>query len=123
MKNEFEKVHSTSKRARYKCSLLKDKSIDENILKTYLEKISGVVSVRVNKNAYSVIFYYEDETICSEIEEKLSNLSVDELLKNCNEIASVCISCVSDEEPSIKRTAIASSAIVAEQLYQMIQLN
>ena len=116
MKNEFEKVHSTPKRARYKYSLLSQSSIDENILKKYLENINGVNSVRVNKKAYSVIFNFEDESVCEKIENKLSTLSVEELLTSCDETASVCISCISDEEPSIKRTAIATSAIAAEQL-------
>lgn len=115
MINEFEKVHSTPTRARYKYSLLADKSIDENILKSNLEKISGVESVRVNKKAYSLIFNFNNDSVCQEIEKKLQSLTSEELLKNCDETASVCVSCVSDEEPSIRRTAIASTALVAER--------
>ncbi len=116
MINQFQKVHSTSTRARYKFSLLRDKSLDENILKANLEKLSGVTSVRINKKAYSLIFNFEESSVCETIEEKLSSLTVDELLNSSNENSSVCISCVSDEEPSFKRTALASSALVAERL-------
>lgn len=114
MSNQFIKVHSTPKRARYKFSLLKDKFIDEKILKANLEKISGVISVRVNKKAYSIVFTYEDSSVCEQIEERLLNLTVDDLLSNCED-AAVCVSCVSDNEPSFTRTAIASSALVAER--------
>ena len=49
MNNEFKKVHSTKNRARYKFSLLKEKYLDENILKNNLEKVQGVIAVRINK--------------------------------------------------------------------------
>ncbi|WP_072681287.1 heavy metal translocating P-type ATPase [Arcobacter sp. LA11] len=112
--NQFKKVHSTSNRARYKYSLLKDKYLDANILKSNLEKIEGIISVRVNKKAHSIIFDFEQSSVCEQIEEKLSNLSIDDLLDSCKD-AAVCISCVNDEEPSIEGMARASSALVAER--------
>ena len=115
MINQFQKVHSTSSRARYKFSLLKDKSIDENILKSNLKEISGVTDLRINKKAYSVVFNFEDDSVCKEIEEKLSSLTLEDLLVSCDETASVCVSCVSNEEPSFKRTALTSSALVSER--------
>ncbi len=118
MSDKFVKVHSTPKRARYKLDLLKDSFVDENLLRLYLEKIKGVSSVRVNQKAYSVIFNFEDSLVCEEIEKELSSLSVENLLKKSSEDEFSCISCVSDEEPSFKRTALTSSALVAERLVQ-----
>ena len=115
MINQFQKIHGTSTRARYKFSLLKDKSIDENILKSNLEKIPGITKVRVNKKAYSVIFNFEDVCVCDEIEQTLSSLSIEELLSSCDETSSVCVSCVSSEEPSFTRTALATSALISER--------
>jgi len=116
MKNELKKVHTTSKRARYRYSLLSDRTLDENILKSNLEKISGVESVRINKKAYSIIFNFEDESVCEKIEEKLSSLTIDDLSNSSDEIASICVSCISDEEPSFRRTALATAALGTEQL-------
>lgn len=115
MINQFQKVHATSNRVRYKYSLLKDKYLDENILKKELEKLSGVISVRVNKKAHSVIFNFEDSFIYKEVEDKLSSLTIDKLLSTCDETASVCVSCVNNEEPSFKKTALASFALVSER--------
>ncbi len=115
MSNGFIKVHSTSKRARYKLFLLKDEFIDENILKAYFEKISGINSIRINKKAYSIIFNFDNSSICSKIEEELSTLTVDKILTKCKDMA-VCLFCVSNEKPSFTRVALAASAIVAERL-------
>lgn len=116
MINQFKKVHSTAHRVRYKYSLLNDKYLDADILKSNLEMIEGVTSVRVNKKASSIIFTYEDEQICQSIEERLLTLTTDELLSNCKD-AAVCVSCSSSaQEPSINRVAIASSALISERL-------
>jgi len=114
MNNQFKKVHSTSNRARYKYSLLRDKYLDENILKTNLEKIEGIISVRVNKKAHSIIFDFEENSVCKEIEKKLATLNAEDLLNSCKDVSV----CVSDEEPSIKGMARASSALVAERFIQ-----
>jgi heavy metal translocating P-type ATPase len=113
MKNKFIKVHQTSSRLRYKYFLLKDKYIDENILKNYLERIEDVQSVRINKKAFSIVFEI-NEDITSKLEDILNNLTIDELLNNCEDEA-VCVSCVSSEEPSMKGMIRASSALVAER--------
>lgn len=115
--NKFKKVHSTSTRARYKFSLLKDIYLDENILKSDLEKIEGVTSVRVNKKAHSIIFDFEEASVCTDIESNLATLSIDDLLSSCKD-AAVCVSCVSDEEPSKAGMVRASSALVAERFIQ-----
>ena len=112
MKNKFIKVHQTSSRVRYKYFLLKDEYIDENILKNYLKKIEDVLSVRINKKAFSIIFEINKD-ITSKLEEILNSLTSEELLANCEEEA-VCVSCVSSEEPSIKGMIRASSALVVE---------
>ena len=80
MKNKFIKVHQTASRLRYKYFLLKEKFIDENILKNYLEKVEDVKSVRINKKAFSIVFEIQSN-ISSKIEEILSSLTIEELLK------------------------------------------
>lgn len=115
MKNKFVKVHQTAFRVRYKLFLLKEKYIDEDILKNYFRKIKEIESVRINKKAYSIIFELKSD-ITSKIEEILNNLTIEELLKSCEEeVAAVCVSCVSSEEPSIKGIIRASSALVTER--------
>ncbi|XPV69525.1 MAG: heavy metal translocating P-type ATPase [Halarcobacter sp.] len=114
MSNSYKQVHKTKNRVRYKYSLLKDKSIDTNILKIYFEQIDGVQSVRINKKAYSIVFILEDFSTIDLIEEKLSNATRDDYLSNCKE-AAVCVSCVNDEEPSIMGVVRASSALVSER--------
>ena len=113
MKNNFIKVHETASRIRYKYFLLKEKFIDENILQTYLEKVEGVLSVRINKKAFSIIFEVE-ENITDKLENILRTLTLDELLENCDSQA-VCVSCVSSEEPSLSGTIRASSALISEK--------
>jgi heavy metal translocating P-type ATPase len=113
MENKFIKVHQTSSRIRYKYFLLKDKYIDENILKNHLKKIEYVENVRINKKAYSIIFEIKKD-ITPKLEEILNTLTYEELLSNCENEA-VCVSCVSSEEPSIKGMIRASSALVAER--------
>ena len=115
MKNKFVKVHQTAFRVRYKLFLLKEKYIDEEILKNYFRKIKEIESVRINKKAYCIIFELKSD-ITSKIEEILNNLTIEELLKSCEEeVAAVCVSCVSSEEPSIKGIIRASSALVTER--------
>jgi heavy metal translocating P-type ATPase len=113
MENKFIKVHQTSSRLRYKYFLLKDKYIDENILKNYLERIKDVQSVRINKKAFSIVFEISED-ITSKLEDILNNLTIDELLNNCEDEA-VCVSCISSGEPSINGIIRASSALVAER--------
>ncbi len=113
MKN-FKKVHSTRNRARYKLNLLKDKYVDINILKSTLEKIDGILSVRINKEACSVIFDFDDDFECTNIEDKLSTLKSEEFLNTSNNSSS-CVSCISDDAPSIKGMLRASSALVSER--------
>jgi heavy metal translocating P-type ATPase len=113
MKNNFIKVHQTSTRVRYKYFLLKEKDIDENILNNHLKKIPHVNNVRINKKAFSVIFDI-DEDITSTLEDILNNLTIDELLSNCENEA-VCVTCIASEEPSIKGMIRASSALVSER--------
>lgn len=118
MKNRFIKVHQTQSRLRYKYFLLKDKFIDENILRNYLEKIEDVKSVRINKKAFSIVFEIQSD-ISHKIEEVLFNLTTEELLKSCeDEIAAVCISCVGNEEPSLSGIIRASSGLIAERFIQ-----
>ncbi|MFA9240443.1 MAG: heavy metal translocating P-type ATPase [Candidatus Paceibacteria bacterium] len=113
MKNKFIKVHQTSSRVRYKYFLLKDEYMDENILKNYLKKIEDVLSVRINRKAFSIIFEINKD-ITPKLEEILNSLTSEELLANCEEEA-VCVSCISSEKPSIKGMIRASSALVAER--------
>ncbi|QKF66159.1 heavy metal translocating P-type ATPase [Arcobacter venerupis] len=115
MKNKFIKVHQTAFRVRYKLFLLKEKYIDEEILKNYFKKINDIKSVRINKEAFSIIFELKND-ITTKIEEILNTLTVEELLKSCQEeVAAVCVSCVSSEEPSLKGIIRAGSALVAER--------
>jgi hypothetical protein len=82
MKKNFEKVHQTPSRVRYKFSLLKEKFIDEDILKNYFLKIDGVRSVRINRKAYSIIFEF-DKNIMNLYIKEVSNhqdLETEELM-------------------------------------------
>lgn len=115
MNNKFIKVHQTNLRVRYKYFLLKYEFIDENILKNYFEKIKDIKNVRINKKAFSIIFELHKD-ISIEIEEILNKLTIEELLKSCeDEVAAVCISCVGSEEPSINGIVRATSALIAER--------
>ena len=114
MENLFKKVHSTSYRARYKFYLLKEEFIDSKILCSYLEKIQGVNSVRVNKKAYSIIFEFINSSVCEEIENVLKSLTLEDLLNDSSD-ASVCISCQDNEVPSVKGIIRASSALISER--------
>ena len=115
MNNKFIKVHQSNLRTRYKYFLLKDEFIDENILKNYFEKIKDIKSVRINKKAFSIIFELHKD-ISEKIEEILNTLTIEDLLKSCeDEVAAVCISCVGSEEPSINGIVRATSALIAER--------
>lgn len=115
MNNKFIKVHQNNLRIRYKYFLLKDEFIDENILKNYFEKIKDIKSVRINKKAFSIIFELHKD-ISKKIEEILNNLTIEDLLKSCEEeVAAVCISCIGSEEPSINGMVRATSALIAER--------
>ena len=115
MNNKFIKVHQTNLRFRYKYFLLKDEFIDENILKNYFEKIKDIKSVRINKKAFSIIFELHKD-ISEKIEEILNKLTIEDLLKSCeDEVAAVCISCVGSEEPSLNGIVRATSALIAER--------
>ena len=115
MNNKFIKVHQSNLRTRYKYFLLKDEFIDENILKNYFEKIKDIKSVRINKKAFSIIFELHKD-ISKKIEEILNKLTIEDLLKSCeDEVAAVCISCVGSEEPSINGIVRATSALIAER--------
>lgn len=115
MNNKFIKVHQTAFRVRYKLFLLKEKFIDEEILKNYFKKIKEIENVRINKKTYSIIFELKSD-ITSKIEKILNNLTVEELLKSCEEeIAAVCVSCKGNEEPSLKGIIRASSALITER--------
>ena len=115
MNNKFIKVHQTNLRVRYKYFLLKEEFIDENILKNYFEKIKDIKNVRINKKAFSIIFELHKD-ISAKIEEILNKLTIEDLLKSCeDEVAAVCISCVDSEEPSINGMVRATSALIAER--------
>ena len=115
MNKKFIKVHQTNLRSRYKYFLLKDEFIDENILKNYFEKIKDIKSVRINKKAFSIIFELHKD-ISIQIEEILNKLTIEDLLKSCeDEVAAVCISCVGREDPSINGMVRATSALIAER--------
>ena len=61
MKNQFIKVHQTAFRVRYKFFLLKEDYIDEEILKNYFKKINDIKSIRINKQAFSIIFELKND--------------------------------------------------------------
>lgn len=113
MKNKFIKVHQTPSRVRYKYFLLKDKYLDENILKNHLKKVEHVQNVRINKKAFSIIFEINKD-ITLKLEEILNSLTNEKLLADCEDEA-VCVSCFNSKEPSIKGIIRASSALVAER--------
>ncbi len=116
MNKKFIKVHQIGLRARYKLEILKDNFIDEDILKGYFNNFSEIQSIRVNKKAYSIIFELKKD-IFQDIEKRLKTITLENLLKSASKNeASVCVSCTSSKEPSIKGTLLATTALVAERL-------
>ena len=115
MSNKLKKVHQTNFRVRYKYSLLENDYIDENILRKDLEKLDGVNNVRVNKLAKSVVVNFENINVLETVEKRLKDLTLDNLLESCTNEA-VCVSCVSDEDPSLSGVIRASSALISERL-------
>ncbi|AXK48351.1 heavy metal translocating P-type ATPase [Aliarcobacter trophiarum LMG 25534] len=116
MDKKFIKVHQIGLRARYKLEILKDNFIDEDILKGYFSSFKEIKTIRINKKAYSIIFELRED-IFKKIEEILKDLSLETLLKSVqNSEASVCVTCVSSEKPSMKATIFASSALISERL-------
>ena len=116
MNKKFIKVHQIGLRARYKLEILKDNFIDEDILKGYFNNFSEIQSIRVNKKAYSIIFELKKD-IFQDIEKRLKTITLENLLKSASKNeASVCVSCTSNKEPSIKGTLLATTALVAERL-------
>lgn len=115
MIKRFIKVHQTPSRVRYKLFLLKEKFINEELLKAYFEKVDGVKSVRVNKKAYSIIFELQKD-VTSHLEKIFNSLTTDKLLKSCeNSETSICISCKNNHKPSFNATLKAASALFAER--------
>ncbi|PRM95785.1 heavy metal translocating P-type ATPase [Aliarcobacter cryaerophilus] len=116
MNKKFIKVHQIGLRARYKLEILKDNFIDEDILKGYFNNFSEIQSIRVNKKAYSIIFELKKD-IFQDIEKRLETITLENLLKSASKNeASVCVSCTSNKEPSMKGTLLATTALVAERL-------
>ena len=111
--NIFRRVHKTPKRARYKLKLLKDKDINESIVKRYLEKIDKVISVRINKKATSVVFDFEED-VTLQIEQRLNSINIKKFLESSANKTSVALSCVGDEKPSLKGVGIASFALISQ---------
>ena len=112
----FKKVHQVNLRARYKLAILKDSFVDEKILENYFLDFTFIKNVRVNKKAYSVIFELNEDRF-SELEDILNSLDTNKLLKASEDKAtSVCVNCVSNEEPSINGIVLASGALILERL-------
>ena len=108
-------LHQTRNRARFLCDILKH---DLNIatLEDDLKGINGVISVRINKLANSIVFEYEDENTLNEVEAKLESLDVDQF-QVCDTFLSnhlTCTPCVGEEKPSKTGMIRATSALVAE---------
>lgn len=57
--NGLRLVHETPRRLRFKLALLRDPLIDFSWLETWLETLSGVEAVRINRHARSVILEYD----------------------------------------------------------------
>ncbi len=115
MSNKFKLVHKVPSRVRYKYPLLKSDSIDADVLKEYFEQIDGVLSVRINKKAFSIVFNLENDSIVDTIEKKLQNATREDFLGKCKQTA-ICVSCISNEQPSIAGVIRAGSALVGERL-------
>ena len=110
----FSLVHETSKRLRYKVSILKNKNIDETVLVNYFSGIEGLNSVRVNKIATSVVFNIT-KNIKSDIEDKLQNITLEKILSKI-ETSLSCTPCIETGEPSLKGLVRAGTILAAEPL-------
>jgi len=111
---KFSLVHETSKRLRYKVSILKNKSIDENVFSHYFNGIEGLNSVRVNKIAASVVFNIT-KNIKNDIENKLENITLEKILTKI-ETNLGCAPCIDEGKPSLKGLTRAGTILAAEPL-------
>ncbi|PIF03321.1 MAG: heavy metal translocating P-type ATPase, partial [Arcobacter sp.] len=114
MENLFLKVHETPFRSRYKYDLLKDETLNENLLADYLKKqLPQANNIRINKKAQSIVFEYTS-TLTDKIEQCLSSIDKEKLLKESS--SSTMLSCVNEEEPSLNGVTRASLALGLERV-------
>ncbi len=106
-------LHTTSKRARYYCDIVKE-DINLADLANELKTIDGVSKVRINQKASSIIFEFTDIKL-QIIEQKLESLDINRL-KVCDTFLSNNISCIGEEKPSQRGIYRATGALIAEPL-------
>ena len=105
-------LHQTKRRVRYGCSRLKEKDLNHHAIADNFKAIKGVASVRINATIGSIVIEHEGADI-EAIEATLKNLNWEEY-RSCDTFLSDCASCVLDEEPSLRGTMRATSALVTE---------
>jgi len=106
-------LHTTSKRARYYCDIVKE-DINLADLETELKTVDGVSKVRINQKASSIIFEFRDIELQT-IEQKLKSLDINRL-KVCDTFLSNNIFCIGEEKPSMSGIYRATGALIAEPL-------
>lgn len=110
MTNSVEVVHRSYNRVRIKYGLLKNHYVDSGMLQAYLEDLDGIKEVRVNKNAASVILFFDDiNGSLADTLDILEALTLYDILDN-NAENSVCVSCVDTEEESSYEGIIKAAA-------------
>ncbi len=104
-------LHSTSKRARYFCDILKEE-INITHLKNELLALKGINEVRINQKAKSIVFAFENIKLDT-IEKKLKTLDITKL-QVCDTFLSNNITCIGEAKPSKKGVYKATGALIAE---------
>ncbi len=106
-------LHKTPKRTRYYCNALKQ-DISIKSLEKDLNALDGVVKVRINKKANSIVFEFDGIEL-KDIEKKLLSLKIEQY-QICDTFLSDNISCIDDEIPSKSGIYRATAALVTEPL-------
>ena len=107
--NSVKLVHSTKNRLRFICDFL-SQDLNSHQLILDLKSIVGIIDVRINKKAKSIIFDIEKD-ISESLYQKLQELNSD-IYKSCDTFLTICDDCISEEEPSLNNIIKASSALI-----------
>ncbi len=106
MDNNLSLIHQTKNRARFKFDFLKHKNLDLDLLKIYLEDISGIKAVKINAKIHTIAIWHNLEI--KDLERILKELKLNSFSKIYNFNPK--------DEPSLKGVITSLSGVVASSL-------